>query len=231
MAGRVLRFAMATAARRPLVVGGAVALLALAAALLALRLQPTAATGTLVQRDSATWRATQDLHHRFGEDAVYVLVREPVANLVLTSDLGRLLGLEGCLSGNRPPGQAPPGGVRSACGRVAATRPVQVVFGPATFVNEAVGQIQDQFRRQTQDRSAQAVRASSAARSLALKQGRSAAQARRLGKEAEQLVYAQAVRDALTLASRYGLQSLPSIDDATFVSRIVFSDRGPAGTP
>src|SRR4051812_1125918 len=155
MMARLLRSTMGVAARRPVAVGGAVALLAILAALLALRLHPTAATGTLVQRGSDTWQATQDLHQRFGEDAVYVLVREPVANLVLTEDLGAVLGLEGCLSGNRPPGQAPAGGARSPCGRLAAARPVQVVFGPGTFINEAVGQIQDQLRAQTQSRAQQ----------------------------------------------------------------------------
>ena len=93
---------MGTAARRPRLVGGLVALLAVAGAVLALRLEPTTATGTLVERGSPTWQATEDLHRRFGDDAIYVLVREKVSDLVLTADLGRLLLLEGCLSGNRP---------------------------------------------------------------------------------------------------------------------------------
>src|SRR4051794_14096945 len=222
---------MAAAARRPLAVGGAVALLALVAAVLALRLEPTAATGTLVQRGSDTWQATEDLHRRFGDDAVYVLVREPVTSLVLTDDLGRVLGLEGCLSGNRPRGQAPAGGARSPCGRLAATQPVQVVFGPGTFVNEAVGEIQDQLRSQTAQRSEQATRARRAARTLALRQGRSRREADRLGREAEQLVYAQAISEVFRLAARYGLRSLPRIDDPSFVAQIVFADTGPPGTP
>ncbi|HSD76195.1 MAG TPA: hypothetical protein VLA98_02275, partial [Solirubrobacteraceae bacterium] len=171
--GRVLRAVMGAAARRPVAVGAAVGVLAVVAAALALRLQPTTATGTLFERGSATWRATEDLHRRFGDDAVYVLVREPVPDLVLTSDLGRVLGLEGCLSGNRPAGGLPAGGLHSPCGRLAESRPVQVVFGPGTFINEAVGQIQDELRAQTQQRSDQARRAAQAARRLALAQGRS----------------------------------------------------------
>src|SRR3954452_2109118 len=66
---------MGTAARRPVLVGGLVALLAVAGAVLALRLEPTTATGTLVERGSPTWSATEDLHRRFGDDAIYVLVR------------------------------------------------------------------------------------------------------------------------------------------------------------
>jgi hydrophobe/amphiphile efflux-3 (HAE3) family protein len=229
--GRVLRAVMGVAARRPLRVGVAVGLLAVAAAALALRLEPTTSTGTLVQRGSTTWQATNDLHERFGQDAVYVLVRERVPDLVLTSDLGRVLGLEGCLSGNRPPGQVPPGGLRGPCGRLAETRPVQVVFGPGTFINEAVGQIQDQLRAQTQQRSEQARRAANAARKIALAQGRSRKEAGKLAKDAESLVYAQAVRDAFQMATRYGLSGVPRIDDPQFVSRIVFADTGAPGTP
>ena len=74
----LLRAVMGTAARRPLVVGLAVGLLAVAGGALALRLKPTAATDTLVGRGSASFAATERLHQRFGDDAVYVLVREPV---------------------------------------------------------------------------------------------------------------------------------------------------------
>ena len=49
-------------------------------------------------------RATAVAHARFGDEAVYVLVREDLPRLVLTSDLNRMLGLEGCLSGNLPDG-------------------------------------------------------------------------------------------------------------------------------
>ena len=73
-------------------------------AVLALRLAPSAATGTLVGSGSDSGRATTVAHERFGDDAVYVLVRGDLPRLVLTSDLNRLLGLEGCLSGNVPKG-------------------------------------------------------------------------------------------------------------------------------
>ncbi|HEX6697049.1 MAG TPA: hypothetical protein VF080_09655, partial [Solirubrobacteraceae bacterium] len=96
----LLRAVMGAAARRPLLVGLAVGLLALAGGVLALRLQPTAATDTLVGRGSASFAATERLHQRFGDEAVYVLVREPVTQLTLTSDILRVQGLEGCISGN-----------------------------------------------------------------------------------------------------------------------------------
>ncbi len=222
---------MGTAARRPRLVGGLVALLAVAGAVLALRLEPTTATGTLVERGSPTWQATEDLHRRFGDDAIYVLVREKVSDLVLTADLGRLLLLEGCLSGNRPAGAKVAGGARGPCGRLAATKPVQVVFGPGTFLNTAVGQIQDQFTAQTQQRTAQAERAATAARGLALRQGRSRAEADRLARDASQLVYTQALQAIAKLAAQYGLSGVPSLDDTSFIAHVVFASSGAPGTP
>ena len=116
----LLRAVMGAAARRPLLVGLAVGLLALAGGVLALRLQPTAATDTLVGRGSASFAATERLHQRFGDEAVYVLVREPVTQLTLTSDILRVQGLEGCISGNAPKGAVPPGGKDGPCAQLAA---------------------------------------------------------------------------------------------------------------
>ena len=79
-------------------------------AALALRLEPSAATDTLVGRERGAYQATEGYRERFGDDAVVVLVRGDLPNLVLTDDLGRLLGLEGCLSGNKPADEPAPGG-------------------------------------------------------------------------------------------------------------------------
>jgi hypothetical protein len=68
-----------------------------------------------------------------------------------------------------------------------------VVFGPGTFINEAVTQINDRFTATVRARSAQAERAGRAARKLARAEGRSPAEARKLGEQAKQLVYAQFV--------------------------------------
>jgi hydrophobe/amphiphile efflux-3 (HAE3) family protein len=227
----LLRAVMGAAARRPLIVGLAVGLLALAGGLVALRLQPTAATDTLVGKGSASFAATERLHQRFGDEAVYVLVREPVTQLTLTSDINRVLGLEGCISGNAPQGRVPPGGANGPCARLAQSRPAKVVFGPGTFLNEAVGQIQDQFTAESTARAAQAERAARAARALARSQGKSDAQARKLGEQAKQLVYAEFTRNVLSLALKYGIQSVPQLNDPQFVSKVVFDDTKGPGIP
>src|SRR4051794_28614213 len=178
---------MGRAARRPLLVSLIVGLVAVAGGALALaRLQPSAATDTLVGRGTASFEATERLHQRFGDDAVYVLIRQPLTETTLTSDLLRVLALEGCLSGNAPKGQTPRGGGNGPCARLARAKRVKVVFGPGTFLNEAVGQIQDQFSAQSAAKAAQAERAAQAARALARSQGRSAKEAERLGEQAKQ---------------------------------------------
>jgi hydrophobe/amphiphile efflux-3 (HAE3) family protein len=229
---RVLEAVMGRAARRPLVVGLVVVLLAVAGGALALaRLQPSAATDTLVGRGTQSFAATERLHQRFGDDAIYVLVRQPLTKTVLTSDLLRVLALEGCLSGNAPKGQAPRGGANGPCARLARTKPVKVVFGPGTFLNEAVGQIQDQFSAQSAAKAAQADRAAKAARALARSRGRSAKEAKKLGEQAKQLVFAEFIRNTFQLALKYGITSAPQLNDPSFISRIVFDPNRPQGTP
>ena len=229
---RVLRAVMGGAARRPLAVSLAVGVLAVAGAALALAtLRPSAATDTLVGRGTASFAATEELHRKFGDEAVYVLIRQPLTETVLTSDLLRVLALEGCLSGNVPKGQTPRGGRSGPCAQLARARPVKVVFGPGTFLNEAVGQIQDQFSAQSAAKAAQADRAAKAARALARAQGRTDKEARRLGEQARQLVFAEFVRNTFQLALRYGITSAPQLNDPSFVSRIVFDPNRPQGTP
>ena len=216
------------AVRRPALLVALVAALAAGGGLLALGLRPNAGADTLVNRDSETYQATQRYHQNFGEDAIVVLVRGDLSQLVLTSDLGRLLGLEGCLSGNVPANVTPPGGAGGPCAALARSRPVQVVYGPGTFINEAVRQIQDQFVGQQQAEQAREARATTAARKLAAAQGRSRADQESLARQARQLVRAEYLRNTLQLALQYGLRSIPQLNDPGFVSQLVFDPaRGP----
>src|SRR5688572_15324338 len=128
-------------ARRPGRVLAGVAWLAVVSAALALRLDPSAATDTLAGRSADSFQATERYRERFGEESIVVLVRGDLPNLVLTENLGTLVGLEGCLSGNKPADREAPGGPGSPCGRLASAKPVKVVYGPGTFVNSAVGEI------------------------------------------------------------------------------------------
>ncbi|HEY8583422.1 MAG TPA: hypothetical protein VIL49_10765, partial [Capillimicrobium sp.] len=169
--GRLERVA-AWVARRPAPVLAAVVLLSvLGGALAALTLRPSTGTDTLVGRSSDSWEATARYHMRFGQDAVYVLVRQDLVRTLLTEDLQAVLGLEGCLAGNVPSGVVPPGGPDGPCGRLAETKPVQVVYGPGTFINESVRQISDQFTQLSTEARAKGQQAAQTAREVARRAG------------------------------------------------------------
>jgi hydrophobe/amphiphile efflux-3 (HAE3) family protein len=119
-------------------------LLAVGACVGAARLSTDAGTGTLVDTDTEVYRATERVREVFGEEPVVVLAQGDLQQLILTPNLGRLLRLEGCLSGKVPKGARP---IPGPCAELAAMDPVQFVVGPATFLNEAVIQIDEQLRR------------------------------------------------------------------------------------
>jgi hydrophobe/amphiphile efflux-3 (HAE3) family protein len=200
-------------------------LIAGAGALLALRLEPSAATDTLVGRGTPSYQATAALHRRFGDDPIAVLVRGEVKDLVLTANLGKLVGLEGCLSGNKPDDVAAPGGPEGPCGRLAATKPVQVVFGPGTFLNSAVNEIATQLQAQLQNARTTAQQAAVQAERLARRRGASPAEARQIGQAASQAVVSRFQQQLLTIATRYGLSATaanPRLDNPDFIYSLVF---------
>lgn len=119
-------------------------LLAVTAGVVATQLPTDAATDTLVDSDTASYQATQQVKRDFGEEPIVILAEGDLQRLVLTSNLGRLLRLEGCLSGKVPKGAEP---IPGPCAELAEQDPVRAVVGPATFLNEAVIQIQRQLNR------------------------------------------------------------------------------------
>jgi predicted RND superfamily exporter protein len=120
------------------------ALVAVASTFFATQLPTDAGTDTLVDRDTASFEATEEVQEAFGEEPVVVLAEGDLQELVLTENLGRLLRLEGCLSGNVPKGREP---IPGPCAALARQDPVRSLIGPATFLNEATIQIERQLRR------------------------------------------------------------------------------------
>jgi len=167
--------------------------LALAAGVGATRIPTDAGVGTLVDTDTATYEATQQVRADFGEEPVVVLARGDLQQLILTDNIFRLLRLEGCLSGNVPEGAKP---LPGPCAELAELDPVEFLSGPATFLNEAVVQIDGQLRR--------------------------------LG----QRVSPQRFREfLLSVVTRYGITSAPSIDNEEFVATVVFDLARARSTP
>lgn len=216
-------------ARRPRAVLAAVAVLAIAGAALALRLEPSAGTDTLVDEGSSSSQATERYRDSFGDEAVLVLVKGDLQRTMLTADLGRLVSLEGCLSGN-----VPPEGLRElprVCSELARDKPAKVVYGPGTFVNTASNEILKGFNARRAENARQAAEAGEAARRASKSRGDPRATQRRLKQQAEQLVQGRFVEESLKLALRYGLTSLPSLDNTQFVSQLVFDPSRGTGEP
>src|ERR687885_2905992 len=93
--GRVARLVT----ERPVATVAVVGALALVGVALALRLEPSASTDTLVGRNTEAFRATERFRKVFGDESVIVMVRGNLQRTLLTSDLLRLIAVEGCLSG------------------------------------------------------------------------------------------------------------------------------------
>jgi hydrophobe/amphiphile efflux-3 (HAE3) family protein len=167
--------------------------LALAAGIGATRIPTDAGVGTLVDSDSATYEATRQVRDAFGEEPVVVLVKGDLQRLILTSNVFRLLRLEGCLSGKVPEGAKP---IPGPCAELAEFDPVEFVAGPATFLNESVVQIDTQLRNL-----------------------------------AQRVPPARFREFLLSVATRYGITSAPSLDNEEFVATVVFDLARARGTP
>jgi uncharacterized protein len=177
-------------ARAVLVVAGVVAI---AAAVAATQVDTDAGLSTLVGKGDPTYEATQRVRDEFGEEPVVVLVKGSLPKLLLGKDLVKLLRLEGCLSAKVPKGAKP---LPGACAELAALEPVSFLAGPATFLNEAVVQIDEQLERLAKTMPAD-----------------------------------QFNEYLLQVASKYGITSLPSIENEEFIATVVFDLAKARGTP
>jgi hydrophobe/amphiphile efflux-3 (HAE3) family protein len=224
------------AARRPFLALGIVLALAVGGGLLALRLKPSTGTDTFVSGSSSSYQATVDDQRHFGSDAVVILIREPLSKLVLSKDLGTLSFLEACLAGQQViPNQqlgayttapasssTPYGGRNSPCGRLMAAKPVQAVYGPGTFLNQAVTAVNKTVVQIERGAQQQIRSVTQSAYQLALSQHRTRTQALAAAKAAGTLANQQEATQAAQLALNSGLTQLPRIDDQRFISSVVF---------
>jgi uncharacterized protein len=211
-------------ARRPAMPLVAVAVLAVAGALLALRLEPSSGTDTLVATDSDAYEQTERFKQDFGDDAIVVLVEGDLRRTLLTTDLGRLIRLEGCLSGKVP--ERALRELPDACRELAELRPAKIVLGPGTFVNTAVSRIADELERRSGGSRRRARGAASRARERAAARGLPPAEQARLARAARERVMAGFTRELLALALRYGITSVPAVDSPDFVSALAFESDG-----
>ncbi|HZE06892.1 MAG TPA: MMPL family transporter, partial [Solirubrobacteraceae bacterium] len=226
------------AARRPLLAVGIVLALALGGGVLALGLKPTAGIDTFVSPSSPSYRATVNDERHFGDQAVIILIHEPLPKLVQTKDLGTLTQLEACLGGQYVQANpklhaftpvargshAPYGGWSSPCGKLMRSRDTQVVYGPGTFLNSAVAAVNTEIGSMMTSVQAATRHAESQAYRLALGRGMSKHKALAEANSAGQLEYQQQLQSLEQLAVHSGINGTPSIDDPQFIPSIVFDN-------
>ncbi len=206
----------------------AAALVALIAAVGALRLEADAGTDQFVERSSPAYAATEDFKRKFGDDAVAVLVEGDLRKLMLTSDLAKLLSLEGCLAGNAPGGQVITDQPAPApCAALAEQKPARVVYGPATFLNQAATQASALLNAQSKAAVKRARDAGAGAARRAQRQGLSKPEQLAAAKAAANEVVNAFYQQLQEIALRYGQTGMPSLNDPTFVSSVVFDSRRP----
>jgi uncharacterized protein len=224
------------AARRPLITISIVLALAIAGGLLALGLKPSTGSDTFVSRSSSSFQATDENHRHFGDDAIIILIKEPLTDLVQSKDLATVTFLEACIAGQyvvpseqlgsfqpAPPGaHGPYGGYRSPCGKLMRAKPVQVVYGPGTFLNRSIAAL-IQGLRTLSTGAVQAERsAASNARKLARAQGLSTSQANQAARSAATLESQRQLEQLARLALNSGISLPLRIDNAGLISQIVF---------
>ncbi len=221
------------ALRRPLAVILAVGLLAVVAAFAALRLQPDTGVESITGSGSGTYAATQEWAAQFGGDPIVVLVRGDLAAMVLGADLGRMLGLEGCISGKIPNSARTRPDVPEICKRFGDFKPAVAVHGPGTFVSTAARTVNKGIKRLLARAEEEGERAAAAAAEIARRQGKPALTQQQVAEAARQLAKLRAARDALQMGQEYGLTvgSLPSVDNQAFVAQLVFDPSRGSKTP
>ena len=220
------------AVERPTPVIVAAVLVALIGAVGALKLEADRSPDSLVDKGSSTFTETQDFYKQFGAEPVEVLVKGDLRQLLLTSNLGKLLALESCLSGKAKGGQVYSGQPAPApCAAIAKLDPSAVVFGPATFLNQFAIEANNLYQKQAQAALVKAKQAGRRAAALAAKRGYSKAQQKQAATAAYQGVVQQLQQKLATLAVRYGQNSLPSLSNQQYVESVICDPGVPACTP
>jgi predicted RND superfamily exporter protein len=146
-------------------------------------------------------RATQAQRAALGDEPIVVVASGDLRQTLAPANLMALMRLEG---------------------RLARTSGVRSVFGPATFVNQTVLQIERVLRAALGPAAERADRAARAAAAAARARGAGPAAAQRAGEQARLRGLGPMRDDYAQLLVRYGYIGLPAIDNRAFVSALVY---------
>ena len=220
------------AVERPTPVIAAAVLLALIGAIAALRLEADRSPDSLVDKGSTTYAQTQDFYDQFGDEPVEILVKGNLQQLLLTDNLGKLLGLESCLSGKAQGGLVFKGQPAPApCAAIAKLNPSAVVFGPATFLNQFAIEANKLLQRESDAALARARQASQAAIARAKRQGFSYAEQQQAGLAAGQEVLQKFRQQLVSLALNYGQTGTPQLTNTRYVQSVICDPTQPPCQP
>jgi len=209
-------------------IAGVISIVAIVGAIGALRLSPDAGTDKLVDNGSAAFEGTEEFRGRFGDDAIVVLVEGDLKQLVLTENIQRLLSLEGCLAGNpQQDGQF----TAPSCEEINELGATRVVFGPATFLNEAANRTKEAIPEQLAAFQEQAQAAAVQAAAQVQEAGGSREQQAAAAEQAQGAVMGEAMAQVQQANLSIGAISDPSITNEQFVSPIVFDLSQPGAPP
>lgn len=175
----------------------ALAFFASAYALAGMRVQPV--TEALFDRETPAWAATERSEEAFGGDPLVVVAEGNLNRTLAPRSLERLSVLETCLSGVIRRGR---GDLFELCRQISELEPVEVFVGPATFLGRAVAGIGGVYDQQLE-------------RLRSLPRNPEQAAERR-----------QILSQIVAVAARYGLTERPSLEDETFINRVVFGSGG-----
>jgi len=174
--------------------------LVVASALLATRGSGTAGD-LLAGGRSDVGRATQAQRAALGDEPIVVVASGDLRKTLAPANLMALMRLEG---------------------RLARLKGVRSVFGPATFVNQTVLQIERVLRKTLGPASERADRAARSAAAAARARGADRATAQQVGEQARVRALGPARDDYAQLLVRYGYIGLPAIDNRAFVSALIY---------
>lgn len=182
--------------------GTAVALLVLTAGLLAAGLRPSASPALLVDPGSPVGRETKKEIAAFGDEPIVVSIRGDLAtNTLVGANLLHLVNLEG---------------------RAARLPGVRAVYGPGTFLNTSLVQMQRLLQQEIGPVAKSGGDAARAAEARAAQAGASPAAAAAAGERARMASLGPRKQQYLDLMLRLGSTGIPSLTNRNFVMSVVF---------
>ena len=161
-------------------------------------------TDAFFDKGSSAYRQTEQADRYFGTDPVVIMAKGPLIETLDTYNLNRLATLETCLAGRIKRGR---GQLFRTCKEISDLHPVHTLAGPATFLGRAVAGITEVYNRQIER--------------LSSLPDTPAGQAER----------SRLIALAAQVISKYGLVEAPTLEDPTFVRRVVFSEGGVRAGP